>query len=182
MSPTHYNVGKIWLTGQCRNTDIIFCVAFPAHFNVGKCQHFIIMQKYHTVDYIYRVHLPTHNSQLEPPPPYSHRLFPPPLFPWVQQRCHPITAPPLPHAMRRPQAVGIRLLSSVRLLGRTKREGSKNRAMSGGCLGLRVAAILRIHVKNQIKVGVLDRGRVGKDAWLWWNVWGDAVLSVWLSN
>jgi len=29
-----------------------------------------------------------------------------------------------------------------------------------------------------MKVGVLDRGRVRKDVWLWWNVWGDAVLSV----
>ncbi len=29
-----------------------------------------------------------------------------------------------------------------------------------------------------MKVGVLDRGIVRKDAQLWWNVWGDAVSSV----
>jgi hypothetical protein len=33
-----------------------------------------------------------------------------------------------------------------------------------------------------MKVGVLDRRRVGKDMRLWWNVWGDAVSSVWSLN
>ena len=109
----------------------------PAQKNVGKWRHFIAMQKYRTVEYIYQknnISTPTHNNQLEPPSPYSHQLFPP-LSPWVQQRHHPITAPPLPNAMRRPRAVGIRSVLSVRSLGRAKREGSKNRGTSGGMPG-----------------------------------------------
>jgi hypothetical protein len=62
------------------------------------------------------------------------RLFPP-LSPWVQQRHHPITARPLPHAIRRPRVVGIRSLSSVQSLGRVKREGSTTRAKRGGMPG-----------------------------------------------
>jgi hypothetical protein len=37
--------------------------------------------------------------------------------------------------MRRPRAVGIRSVLSVRSLGRAKREGSKNRGTSGGMPG-----------------------------------------------
>ncbi len=33
-----------------------------------------------------------------------------------------------------------------------------------------------------MKVGVLDRVRVRKDTWLWWNAWGDAVSLFWSSN
>jgi hypothetical protein len=46
MLPTHDNVGKNLPTGRCRDTNIISCLAVPAHFYVGKCQHFIDTQKY----------------------------------------------------------------------------------------------------------------------------------------
>ncbi len=49
MSPTHDKVVQIWPTGQCPDADIISSLAIPAHFYVGKWQHFIVMQKYYTI-------------------------------------------------------------------------------------------------------------------------------------
>jgi hypothetical protein len=53
LSPTHNNVSEILPAGQCRDADIIFCLAIPAHLYVGKRRHFIVMQKYHTIEYIH---------------------------------------------------------------------------------------------------------------------------------
>ena len=75
------------------------------------------------------------------------------------------------------------LVLSVWSLGRAKREESKNRATSGGKPGsLKVGAIFANTCNNQIKFGILHRGRVGKDTRLWWNMWGGAVSLVWSSN
>ncbi len=41
-------------------------------------------------------------------PPYPPVALPP-LYPWVEQWHHQIMAPPLPNAMRRPQAIGVAL-------------------------------------------------------------------------
>jgi hypothetical protein len=52
----------------------------------------------------------------------------------------------------------------------------------GGCLGLRVAAILQIYTQQSIESRRGQWGGVREDAWQGWNVWGDAILSVWSSN
>jgi hypothetical protein len=43
MLPTHNKVVQIWPTGRSPDADIISCLAIPAHFYVGKWQHFIVI-------------------------------------------------------------------------------------------------------------------------------------------
>ncbi len=148
MSPTDNNVGKILPAGQCRDTDIIFFVAFPAHFNVGKCRHFIVMQKYRaTIEYIYQ-QTTTNSSRRHPR--YFLWLFPP-LFSWVQQRRHPITARrfPTPCAGRKPSRFG--WCRRFDRWGGQKERDRKIERRLGGCLGLRVAAIFWNYMQQSNK-------------------------------
>ncbi len=124
----------------CRQGDVATSTYFFCRSRAKKCREMTTFhsyaQKYCTVEYIHfnkQKNLLIHNNQLEPPPPFYHRLFPP-LSPWVEQR--PIKSwrlcSPRPCTGREPS--GLHLLSLVCSFGGAKREGSKNRGR-GGCLG-----------------------------------------------
>jgi hypothetical protein len=137
MSPTADNIGKILPTGRCRDIDIFF-FSFPRKKMSGNddisylCTK-VSYRRVHPLQQTTKSTTPTHNNQLEPPPPSYHWLFPP-LSPWVEQR--PIKSwrrrSPRPCAGR--ELSGLHSLSLVCLFGGAKREGSKNRGR-GGCLG-----------------------------------------------